>query len=119
MKTTSDNRHELHARAKRHGQDAGQPLCNVVEDGLLQTIGHAASRLYKLPDLRVGNPAADDPMERLSWPELRETIYATPSPTHLRPGTSVLPEPPTGDPSANKPQDNQSSGFTITHRLEK
>lgn len=30
---------------------------------------------YELPDLRVGDPPEPDPLERYSWPELRELIY--------------------------------------------
>ena len=30
---------------------------------------------YELPDLRVGDPQEPDPLERYSWPELRELIY--------------------------------------------
>lgn len=30
---------------------------------------------YELPDLRVGDPREPDPLERYSWPELREFIY--------------------------------------------
>ena len=32
-------------------------------------------RRYALPDLRVGDPAAADPLATRSWPELRELIY--------------------------------------------
>ena len=59
MKPAIDNHDELLARAKQHAKDTGQP-------------SHLP---YRLPDLRVGNPAADDPLERFPWPELRETIY--------------------------------------------
>ena len=30
---------------------------------------------YELPDLRAGDPQEPDPLERYSWPELRELIY--------------------------------------------
>ena len=76
MKTTIDIHDELLARAKQHAKDTGQPLRAVVEDGLRQVLAHATSRRpYKLPDLRVGNPATNDPLERFAWPELRDTIY--------------------------------------------
>lgn len=76
MKMTVDMHDELLARAKQHAKDTGRPLRAVVEDGLRQVLARAPSRgTYKLPDLRVGNPAADDPLERFSWPELRDTIY--------------------------------------------
>ena len=33
---------------------------------------------YTLPDLRAGDPEAADPLERYTWPELRELIYGDP-----------------------------------------
>ena len=30
---------------------------------------------FRLPDLRVGNPNDSDPLEELSWEELRDLIY--------------------------------------------
>ena len=100
MKITIDIHDELLARAKQHARDTGQPLRAVVEDGLRQVLAHAVSRRpYKLPDLRVGNPAADDPLEELSWSQLRETIYTVPSTCLPKTGDfSLLPEPPTGEP---------------------
>lgn len=35
---------------------------------------------YELPDLRVGDPQEPDPLERYSWPELRELIYSAHGP---------------------------------------
>ena len=55
MKTTIDIQNELLVRAKRHAR-----ATNV------------------LPDLRAGDPSAADPLERYSWPELRELIYGDP-----------------------------------------
>ena len=76
MKTTIDIHDELLGRAKQHAQDTAQPLHAVIEAGLRQVLAGALSRRpYKLPDLRVGNPAAYDPLEWFPWPELREAIY--------------------------------------------
>lgn len=76
MKTTVDIHDELLARAKQHARDTGQSLRAVVEDGLRRVLALAAPRRpYILPDLRVGNPSGDDPLERYSWPELRDQIY--------------------------------------------
>ena len=33
------------------------------------------ARPYRLPDLSVGNPDGHDPLESLSWEELRDLIY--------------------------------------------
>ena len=76
MKTTLDIHDELLARAKRHARETGRPLRAVVEDGLRRVVeAPAPRRRYKLPDLRVGNPDAPDPLATYSWPELREIIY--------------------------------------------
>ena len=66
---------ELLARAKRHAKATGQPLGAVVEDGLRRVLDAPSSRRYALPDLRVGDPGAPDPLATCSWPELRELIY--------------------------------------------
>ena len=76
MKTTLDIHDELWSRAKHHAKSTGRPLRAVVEDGLRRVLADIAQpRAYSLPDLRVGDPQADDPLERYSWPELREMIY--------------------------------------------
>ena len=75
MKTTLDIHDELLARAKRHAKETGRPLRAVVEDGLRRVLVTASLRQYKLPDLRVGDANAPDPLATYSWPELRELIY--------------------------------------------
>lgn len=72
MKTTVGVFNELLSQAK----DTCQTLCAAVERGLRRVLALSPSgRLYRLPDLRVGNPTVDDPLERYAWPELRDTIY--------------------------------------------
>lgn len=76
MKTTLDIHDELLARAKQHAKETGRPLHAVVEDGIRQVIGAATPHArYELPDLRVGDPDATDPLVAYSWPEMRELIY--------------------------------------------
>ena len=75
MKTTLDIHDELLTRAKRHAKETGRPLRAVVEDGLRRVLVATGPSQYKLPDLRVGEANAPDPMARYSWPELRELIY--------------------------------------------
>ena len=75
MKTTLDIHDELLVRAKRHAQQTGRPLRAVVEDGLRQVLSTPRTTGYEMPDLRVGDPQDPDPLERYSWPELRELIY--------------------------------------------
>ena len=76
MKTTIDIHDELLERAKRRARETGSSLRAVVEDGLRAVLSSpAVENRYRLPDLRVGDPNAPDPLERYSWPELRELIY--------------------------------------------
>lgn len=79
MKTTLDIHDDLLIRAKRHTRASGRTLRAVVEDGLRMVLSvPSAPSTYRLPDLRVGDPEAADPLERYSWPELREMIYGDP-----------------------------------------
>ena len=76
MKTTIDIHDELLARAKRHAVETGRPLRAVVEEGLRHVLSTSTRRdRYTIPDLRMGNSRAPDPLEQFSWPELREVIY--------------------------------------------
>ena len=79
MKTTIDIQNELLVRAKRHARATNQSLRAVVEEGLRRVLSPSADpQPYVLPDLRAGDPNAADPLERYSWPELRELIYGDP-----------------------------------------
>ena len=40
---------------------------------------HPVAGAYELPDASVGDPNADDPLEALSWQDLRAEIYGEPS----------------------------------------
>ncbi len=76
MKTTVDIHDELLTRAKRHARETGQPLRVLVEDGLRRVLSAVPEREpYRLPDMRVGNPDGPNPLEHLSWAELRDLIY--------------------------------------------
>ena len=76
MKTTIDVHDELLTRAKRHARQAGVPLRAVVEEGLrLVLSGPEAAEPYRLPDLSVGDPGAEDPLEAYSWQDLSEIIH--------------------------------------------
>ena len=76
MKTTLDIKDELLIRAKHYAKRIGKPLRVVVEDSLRATLSETqTSQLYKLPDLSVGDPVADDPLELMSWQDLRDEIY--------------------------------------------
>lgn len=80
MKTTLDIQDALLERAKRHAKRVRRPLRAIVEDGLRRVLAErAAADAYVLPDASVGDPNAADPLEALTWQDLREEIYGEPS----------------------------------------
>lgn len=76
MKTTLDIQGALLERAKRHAKKVRQPLRAVVEEGLRRVLSERSPRQrYALPDSSVGEFGAADPLEDLSWQDLRDEIY--------------------------------------------
>jgi hypothetical protein len=79
VKTTLDIQDALLERAKRHAKRVRRPLRAIVEEGLRRVLAEpATSKGYVLPDASVGEPGAADPLEGLSWQDLREEIYGEP-----------------------------------------
>lgn len=79
MKTTIDIHDELFIRAKRRARRTGRPLRALVEDGLRAVLSEPASaESYRLPDLSIGDPTDDDPLEAYSWQDLSELIHEHP-----------------------------------------
>ena len=76
MKTTIDVSDDLLLRAKSHARRTGRTLRAVIEEGLRLSLS-AESRKggYRLPDRSVGDPRGPNPLESLSWQELRGEIY--------------------------------------------
>ena len=76
MKTTLDIKDDLMRRAKRLALRKGQPLRALVEEGLQRVLAADQQRsTYQLPDRAVGDSRMPNPLEALSWPELRAEIY--------------------------------------------
>ena len=76
MKTTIDIDDELLRQAKKLGNETARPLRSVVEEGLRNVLQDNQQRpRYRLPDLGVGSGNSPDPLEKYSWPELRDVIY--------------------------------------------
>jgi hypothetical protein len=76
MKTTLDIKDELLIRAKKYAKRLGKPLRAVVEDSLREMLARATpSADYEMPDRSVGDPTAQDPLELLSWQDLRREMY--------------------------------------------
>lgn len=76
MKTTVDIADALLARAKRYAQKSGRPLRALIEEGLRHVLDSAPRPSgYTLPDRSVGCAGAPNPLEALSWQDLRDEIY--------------------------------------------
>lgn len=76
MKTTIDVDDTLLARAKQCARKAGKPLRALVEEGLRRVLMESeAPSSYRLPDRSVGKRGGPDPLESLSWQDLRGEIY--------------------------------------------
>ena len=80
MKTTLEIKDDLLIRAKKLAKKTGRPLRAIVEDSLRATLLAAEEPgKYVLPDLSVGDASAEDPLERLTWQDLRAEIYGEPN----------------------------------------
>jgi hypothetical protein len=76
MKTTLEIQDALLERAKRHAKRVQRPLRAIVEEGLRRVLDeHSTHEAYVLPDASVGDHRASDPLEQLSWQDLRAEIY--------------------------------------------
>jgi Bacterial antitoxin of type II TA system, VapB len=75
VKTTLDIQDELFARAKRLAKRTGRPLRALVEEGLRHVLAQAPAVPYELPDRSVGDASRPDPLEAMTWNELRDEIY--------------------------------------------
>ena len=76
MKTTVEIADALLERARKHAARTGQPVRALIEEGLRQVLeAEAPGKAYHLPDLSVGKTGAADPLEALSWQDLRSEIY--------------------------------------------
>lgn len=76
MKTTVDLADALLSRAKRHAKRTGRPLRVLIEEGLRRVLDEEAAAVeFRLVDKSVGEPGARNPLEGLSWHELRDEIY--------------------------------------------
>jgi hypothetical protein len=79
MKTTLDLQDELLARAKVLSKRTGRPLRALVEEGLRLVLSkQREANRYQLPDCSVGEPGAVNPLEALSWQDLRDEICGAP-----------------------------------------
>lgn len=77
MKTTVEIPDALFTRVRRYARKTGKSMRAVIEEGLrrvLESEGETPVR-YRVPDRSVGKPGASDPLESLSWQDLRHEVY--------------------------------------------
>jgi len=76
VKTTVEIADALLERARRHARRSGRSVRALIEEGLQHAIDvESADNLYTLPDRSVGDPGGADPLESMSWQDLRTKIY--------------------------------------------
>lgn len=76
MKTTVEISDALLERAKGHARKVGKPLRAIIEEGLRRMLeSEPPPSRYRLPDRSVGRAGGPNPLEALSWQDLRAEIY--------------------------------------------
>lgn len=76
MKTTIEISDSLLERAKRHARKLGKPLRALVEEGLRRVLDDKPARPPReMRDLSVGRVGDPNPLEGMSWQDLRDEIY--------------------------------------------
>lgn len=76
MKTTVEIQTALLERARRHAKQAGKPLRAIIEEGLRRVLdAEAVAPDYRMPDRSAGEAGGPNPLESLSWQDLRTEIY--------------------------------------------
>jgi hypothetical protein len=76
MKTTVEIQSALLERARRHARRVGKPLRAIIEEGLRRVLeAEQDPAHYRLPDRSVGEIGGPNPLEALTWQDLRDEIY--------------------------------------------
>jgi hypothetical protein len=76
MKTTVEITDALLERARTHAASTGQTVRALIEDGLRRVLDDApAGKPYRLPDRSVGKTGAPNPLEAMTWQDVRGEIY--------------------------------------------
>jgi hypothetical protein len=76
VKITVEIADPLLAQARKRARKLGRPLRAVIEDGLRLVLCDPRTQpTYKLPDRSNGTAGEPNPLEALSWQELRDEVY--------------------------------------------
>ena len=77
MKTTVEIPDALLERARLHARRSGRPVRALIEEGLRLVLQAGSARVdYRLPDRSVGVSGGPNPLEAMSWQDLRDEAYA-------------------------------------------
>lgn len=77
MKTTVEIPDALLEHARRHARRSGQPVRALIEEGLRLVLQAGSERAdYRLPDRSVGVAGGPNPLEAMTWQDLRDEAYA-------------------------------------------
>lgn len=77
MKTTVEIPDALLERARLHAHRSGRPVRALIEEGLRLALQSESARVdYRLPDRSVGVPGRLNPLQAMSWQDLRDETYA-------------------------------------------
>ncbi len=76
VKTTVDISDALFTRAKKHAHMTHRPMRALIEEGLRHVLdGKPQTQPFKLTDASVGRPGGFNPLDAMSWSDLRNEIY--------------------------------------------
>lgn len=77
MKTTVEIPDALLERARLQARRTGRPVRALIEEGLRLVLQAGSAKIdYQLPDRSVGTPGGPNPLEAMSWQDLRDEVYA-------------------------------------------
>jgi hypothetical protein len=75
-KTTVEIQGALLERARRHARRVGKPLRAIIEEGLRRVLDAEQEPVrYRLPDRSVGKTGGSNPLESMTWQDLRDEVY--------------------------------------------
>ena len=76
MKTTVEISDTLFERARRHARRMGKPMRALFEEGLRRVLdAEEKPAPYRMPDCSVGKARGSNPLEGMSWQDVRDEIY--------------------------------------------
>jgi hypothetical protein len=79
MKTTVEITDALLERARKHAGETGQTVRGLIEEGLRRVLeAEPPAKPFHLPDRSVGRAGGVNPLEAMTWQDLRGAIYGEP-----------------------------------------